>query len=120
MVSSVLIVDDDPTQLDLFRTLLKPLPCNVFTAEDGKETLALLHQTRPELLILDMFLPGTNGLELARTIRAEGSLPKLRIFLITAGTLSLTPDDEPLLDEVLSKPSDVLRLKQMVRQVLQT
>jgi diguanylate cyclase (GGDEF)-like protein len=67
----VLIVDDDPATLDAMRVLLAPADLSVFTLADPLCFWERLEQVEPELLILDVNMPGANGLELCRTVRND-------------------------------------------------
>jgi CheY-like chemotaxis protein/phosphoribosyl 1,2-cyclic phosphodiesterase len=83
--SIVLIVDDDPMITSVLQSTLKDEGLQVLTAADGESALQLVHQRRPALILLDMMLPGMNGLEVCRAIRAESdpSLCDLPIVMLT-------------------------------------
>ena len=72
---NILVVDDDPGLRDLLRRYLSEQGFEVFTAGDGKAMDAEMAQRRIDLVILDLMLPGEDGLAIARRLRAEGSLP---------------------------------------------
>jgi DNA-binding response OmpR family regulator len=86
--STVLIVDDDPIIRHLLQTTLQDEGIQVLTASDGESALQLARQHHPALVVLDMVLPGMNGLEVCRTLRAESDprLYDLPIVMLT-GTM---------------------------------
>jgi CheY-like chemotaxis protein len=70
-VGSVLIVDDDPDMVFLLETALRAEGVHVLTATSGEAALTRAHQERPRLILLDMHLPGLDGLAVCRALRAE-------------------------------------------------
>lgn len=73
---SVLIVDDDPDMVFLLETTLRAEGVRMLTATNGKAALTRAHQERPSLILLDMHLPGLDGLAVCRALRAESD-PRL-------------------------------------------
>ena len=69
----ILVVDDDARLRDLLRRYLSELGFNVFVAEDGKEMAKLWQRERFDLLILDLMLPGEDGLSICRRLRGDGA-----------------------------------------------
>jgi two-component system response regulator ResD len=80
-VPRVLVVDDEPIVRDVVARYLSRDGHTVLEAGDGETARALLERDQPELVVLDVMLPGTDGLELMRWIRARGDLP---VILLTA------------------------------------
>jgi len=78
---SVLIADDDRKIIDMLRRTLAYEGYQVVTAADGPEALAQARAHRPDLIVLDRMMPGLDGLEVARRIRADGATP---ILILTA------------------------------------
>ncbi len=80
---SILIVDDEPDLLDLLKRSLTPdLDCDVTTAESGKEAFSLFSENRFELVLLDMKMPGMDGMELLELIRRQR--PDQTVIMMTA------------------------------------
>lgn len=69
---TLLLADDDPVLRGLLADLLVPLGFTVIEARDGMDALALLESCHPDLFLLDIAMPGINGLELAQTLRSQG------------------------------------------------
>lgn len=82
--STILIVDDERAIRELLRYNLEREGYTVLTAQDGEEALKRIFATRPDLVLLDLLLPGLNGLEVLREVRAEPSTCDLPILLLTA------------------------------------
>lgn len=70
--ASVLVVDDDPTVSDVVRRYLERAGYLVRLAADGRGALASFANQRPDLVVLDLMLPGMDGLEVCRRLRADG------------------------------------------------
>ena len=83
---SVLVVDDEPTITEVLSHYLKRAGYDTRVAADGHAALALARHDRPDLVVLDLMLPGLDGLEVMRRLRAEGdeSLHRLPVILLTA------------------------------------
>lgn len=80
-VPNILVVEDDRETRTLIAKYLRTNSCNVTTAADGREMEKVMADTRVDLLILDVMLPGEDGLSLCRKVRAELQLP---IIMLTA------------------------------------
>jgi CheY-like chemotaxis protein len=87
MISSdcrILVVDDLPDNLFLLRSLLEEEGYQVEVAEEGSAALAKMHDIPPDLILLDVMMPGLNGYELTRQIRRDRTFCAIPIVLITA------------------------------------
>jgi two-component system, OmpR family, alkaline phosphatase synthesis response regulator PhoP len=113
----VLVVDDDIKTVELVKLYLNRDGYRVLTANDGKEALKLAQESRPDLIVLDLMLPGMDGLEICRTIRKESDVP---IIMLTARTT----DEDKLAglgmgaDDYVTKPFSPRELAARVRTVL--
>lgn len=115
--STILIVDDDPVILKFVSANLKARSYDVLTAEDGKSALKTIEETLPDLVILDIMMPGMNGLEVCRRIREWSKVP---IIMLTAKN-ELTDKVELLnlgADDYITKPFGIEELLARVRAVL--
>ena len=113
----LLVVDDDRDIRHLIRDYLLEHGYRVSLAADGRQMHAVLEQSRIDLIILDLMLPGEDGLSLCRKLRAQGSLP---ILMLTART---DPIDRILglelgADDYLTKPFEPRELLARVRNIL--
>src|SRR5260370_21618894 len=82
-VATILVVDDEPRIVQLVRDCLEHGGCNVLTAADGPAALRTARTGRPDLVVLDLSLPGLDGLDVARSLRRDGVVP---IIMLTART----------------------------------
>jgi DNA-binding response OmpR family regulator len=79
-----MLVDDDPGVLRLVEIILKRTGYNVATAIDGPTALSLLEEVRPDLFVLDVMMPGMDGLELCRRLRADPRCQHHPIIILSA------------------------------------
>jgi len=82
MGQRVLVVDDDPTVSDVVRRYLERAEFEVMLAADGQGALDAVAGSRPDLVVLDLMLPGIDGLEVCRRLRAQD--PQLPVVMLTA------------------------------------
>jgi DNA-binding response OmpR family regulator len=116
-VARILVVDDEPKIVLLVRDYLERAGFAVSTAQDGPEALMRAHQERPDLVVLDLGLPGLDGLEVTRRLRRDSGVP---IIMLTAR------DDETDkvvglelgADDYVTKPFSPRELTARVRAVL--
>jgi two-component system alkaline phosphatase synthesis response regulator PhoP len=113
----VLVVDDDVKTVELVQLYLSRDGYKVLTAYNGTEALRLARENHPDLIVLDLMLPGVDGLEVCRTLRNESDVP---IIMLTARTT----DEDKLTglglgaDDYVSKPFSPRELAARVRTVL--
>ncbi len=116
-MKTILVVDDEPRIADLARDYLEHAGFAVLVAGEGRGALALARTRRPDLIVLDLGLPGMDGLDVARTLRRESDVP---ILMLTARTdetdriagLELGADD------YVSKPFSPRELVARVRAII--
>jgi CheY-like chemotaxis protein len=80
----VAVVDDDPTMRLLLRLLLEREGFEVLEGENGEQAVAVVRRERPELLVIDLTMPGLDGYEAIGAIRRELSLARLPVIVLTA------------------------------------
>ncbi len=117
MGSTVLVVEDDPHTVEVVRLYLQRDGHSVLTAQDGLSGLRLFREGRPDLVVLDLMLPGMDGLQVCRTIRQESDVP---IVMLTA---RVEEEDrvaglELGADDYVTKPFSLRELAARVRAVL--
>ena len=113
----VLVVDDDVKTVELVKLYLLRDGYRVITAYDGQEGLRLAREYRPDLIVLDLMLPGMNGLEICRTLRAESDVPIIMLTAMSADDDRLTGLDLGA-DDYVTKPFSPRELAARVRAVL--
>ena len=82
MSSKILVVDDEPDFCEALGDFLEAKGCSVLEAHDGDQALAVYRQERPDVVLLDIRMPGKDGLETLRELRAFD--PEARVIMITA------------------------------------
>ncbi|MDO9300929.1 MAG: response regulator, partial [Anaerolineales bacterium] len=82
-MTKILVIDDEPTIVNLVQAYLKPEGYEVFTATDGPSGLKAARAFKPDLIVLDVMLPGMDGLELLSKLRRES---QVYVILLTART----------------------------------
>jgi two-component system, OmpR family, alkaline phosphatase synthesis response regulator PhoP len=117
IVKTVLVVDDEPQIVQLVRDYLEHGGFAVLTAGDGPTALRIARTQRPDLVVLDLRLPGLDGLDVTRSLRRDGAVP---IIMLTA-----RGDESDKLvglelgaDDYLTKPFSPKELVARVRAVL--
>ena len=117
----ILIVDDNPTNLDILQARLSAHSYEILTAKDGVTGLEMAKNSQPDLILLDIMMPKMDGIEVCRRLRADASLPFMPIIMVTAKADSkdVVAGLEAGGDEYLTKPVDhaalVARVKSMLR-----
>lgn len=108
----VLIVDDDPLVRNLLRAVLEDADFALDEAGDGLEALRQVEKTVPDVVVLDVMMPGMNGYDVCRAMRADPRLADTRIVMLTARNTSVDRDEGLLAgaDAFFTKPFSPLDL----------
>jgi two-component system cell cycle response regulator DivK len=120
-MSTVLIVEDNEKNMKLARDVLQAKGYAVLEAVTGEDGVRLAKERKPDLVLMDIQLPGINGMEALRQIRAEPALAGLPVVAFTA---SVTPTDRSQIqaagfDGFLSKPINLKEFLETVKAQLQ-
>ena len=113
----VLVVDDDVKTVELVKLYLNRDGYKVFTVHDGVEALRLARESHPDLIVLDLMLPGIDGFEVCRTLRNESDVPIIMLTARTTDQDKLTGLDLGA-DDYMTKPFSPRELAARVRAVL--
>ena len=113
MISTILIVDDEPAGLHTLESILDGQGYQIEMARNGVEALAKAHELLPDVILLDVMMPGMDGFEVCRRIRSDTSLAEIPIILLTAldDRKSLLVGLESGADDYITKPYDRYELR---------
>jgi DNA-binding response OmpR family regulator len=116
-VKTILVVDDEPRIIQIARDYLEHAGLRVVSAQDGESALAMARSARPDLVILDLGLPGMDGLDVARLLRKESNVPLIMLTARGEETDKLV-GLELGADDYITKPFSPKELVARVRAVL--
>ena len=107
-MSTVLIVDDDPSARETLIAMLESENYRLEIAKDGFQALQMIGHIQPDLILLDVMMPGMDGFEVCRRIRSTPQLAEVPILILTAldDRGSLLQGIEAGADDFLTKPVD--------------
>ena len=116
----ILIVDDYPDALEIWTLYLRALGYEISTAADGATAIAQAEQLRPDLVVLDLELPGISGFEAARRLRRHPSTQDIPLIAATGYShpRQLGRAREAGCDQVMVKPVDPETLVQEIERLL--
>lgn len=121
MPQKILVVEDNPQSMRLVQMVLQPHGYVVLGAGDGEEALRLVESDKPDLVIMDVHLPGIDGLEVTRRLRRVTAFRDIPIVAMTA--YAMKGDEETVLaagcNAYLSKPINTRELPGLVARMLQ-
>jgi two-component system cell cycle response regulator DivK len=117
---TVLVVEDNELNMKLFRDLLEVQGYRVLETRDGLEALKLARQHHPDLILMDIQLPGVSGLEVTKWIKDDSTLRAIPIIAVTA--FAMKGDEEKIrrggCEAYMAKPISVVNFLRTVEQLL--
>lgn len=117
---NVMVVEDNEKNRKLIRVVLKAKGYNVIEATTGEEALSLLKEQIPDIILMDIQLPGIDGLTLIRQIKADAGKKDIPIIAVTAHAMK--GDQQKILDTgcdaYMSKPIDTRELPLTIEKYL--
>jgi sigma-B regulation protein RsbU (phosphoserine phosphatase) len=81
---SILLVDDNPANLQMLFQTLGTLGCKLLIARNGEGALAIAHKALPDLILLDIMMPGIDGFEVCRRLKADAATQKIPVIFLSA------------------------------------
>jgi DNA-binding response OmpR family regulator len=120
MAASVLIVDDEPNIVLSLEFLMRQAGYDVRVARDGDAALAAVAERVPDLVLLDVMMPGRDGYEVCQAIRANPACARTRIVMLTARSREVEREKGIALgaDDYVTKPFSTRALVDRVRDML--
>ncbi len=118
--STVLIVDDNPQNVELLAAFLESLPVRLVTASDGIEALRKVQEENPDLILLDIMMPHMSGFQVCQRLKSDPKTRDIQILMVTA--LNELGDIERATecgtDDFVSKPVNKFELHTRVKSLL--
>jgi CheY-like chemotaxis protein len=112
---SILVVEDGATMIEMLQILLEDSGYRILTAGRGDLALDLAREHTPDLITLDLGLPGMDGQEVLRLLRADPLTSNVPVIVMTGKAVALSAEN---VVAVLTKPFDVAQLEEIVGRVL--
>jgi DNA-binding response OmpR family regulator len=119
-VPVILVADDDPDMLALVTRHLRTMKCKVVEASDGEMALAMAKKELPDLMILDVMMPGKSGWEVCKAVREDDTFRDTGVIVLTGIGETLNSLTSPLYgaDENIDKPFEFPELDFKIKKVL--
>jgi len=119
-MATILLVEDNEMNRDMLTRRLERKGYRVLTANDGLQGYTLAHSDSPDLILMDISLPGMNGLEVTRLLKSEADTSHIPIIALTAHALSSDRAKavEAGCNEYDTKPVDFSRLQEKIENLL--
>lgn len=116
----ILVADDDMEILGLTSLTLKRLGYNIVEASDGEKALDMIKKVRPQLVVLDVMMPGMSGWEVCQAVRRDTSYDDIKILMLTGIGERLNAMTSPLYgaNGFLDKPFELEDLESKVKEML--
>jgi two-component system, OmpR family, response regulator VicR len=118
----IVYIDDKPEMVELVRMILAKRDYEFYAAQDGREGLALINQTLPDLVLLDLMMPDMDGWEVFHKVKANAETAEIPIIILTARGQSI---DKVLglhiakVDDYITKPFSPAELLSAIEKALQ-
>ncbi|MEW6209334.1 MAG: response regulator [Acidobacteriota bacterium] len=84
MSRTILVVEDSPTEMQIVKNALQSRGYNVITAANGEEGIEKAHKERPQLVVLDIILPGKNGYQVCRDLKSSPDTKDVPVIMLTS------------------------------------
>jgi CheY-like chemotaxis protein len=118
--STILIVDDNPQNVELLQAFLESLPVKLVTAVDGIDALAKVAEHNPDLILLDVMMPRMSGFQVCKSLKSDPKTRDIQILIVTAlhelGDIERA--SECGTDDFVSKPVNKVELQTRVKSLL--
>jgi len=118
--ASILVVDDDPEIVTMLSTRLGKRGYKVTTAEDGNRALEIAKRDRPDLVLLDIMMPGKSGWEVARALKQDPVTQDVKIVMVSAIGEKTNEITAPIYgaDAHVDKPFEFDKLERVISELL--
>lgn len=119
MPKKILIVDDEPEMLDLLKIHLENNKYDIIAAMDGESCLKIAASEKPDVILLDLLLPGMSGIEVCRRLKEDDDTKDIPIIMLTAAGSDMAPKGlEKGAVSFITKPFDISNLLSEIKAAL--
>jgi len=118
--AKILVVDDDPSSLELIEAMLVPNGYEIITANDGSKAVAIIVEKKPDLILLDIMMPGLDGYSTLAKIKGNKTISKIPVVMLTAMGFQLNKELALRFGAVgyITKPVDLAELLKTISRLL--
>ncbi len=122
-MKKILCIEDEIEQADIIKHRLKKIGYEFITAADGEEGLEKAYQEKPDLILLDVFLPKANGLEVCKTLKSDSRTKDIPVIIITASGVTHIRDQarNAKADACILKPYElpdlIAKIKVLLKEI---
>lgn len=118
--AKILIVDDEPFNVDYLEQELEDLDYEIITASNGQEALEKIHSEQPDLILLDLMMPVLDGFAVLEEIKADTFLRTTPVIIVSAAndSKSVVKGIKQGADDYITKPIDAEHLKSKLKEHL--
>ncbi|KAM3093337.1 response regulator transcription factor [Phormidesmis sp. 146-12] len=119
-MSTVLVVEDSVTEMQILTSYLKSAGLSVVSAQSGEEAQVKLNGAKPDLIVLDVILPGQSGFELCRELKADPNTSKIPVVICSTKDTEVDKMWGNMLgaNAYIPKPVDPVELLKTIRQLI--
>jgi DNA-binding response OmpR family regulator len=117
----ILYIEDEYSMVDLVSRALKSSGYQVTSATSGRQGLAMIHKRKPDLVLLDLMMPGVNGWDVYREMKSNANLTHIPVIALSARPLEKTGiiiNELPPVDDYFVKPLDMEALIHSMQRLL--
>jgi CheY-like chemotaxis protein len=118
--AKILVVDDDASSLELIEAMLVPNGYEIITANDGSKAVAIIIEKKPDLILLDIMMPGLDGYSTLTKIKENKTISKIPVVMLTAMGFQLNKELALRFGAVgyITKPVDLAELLKTISRLL--
>jgi CheY-like chemotaxis protein len=118
--AKILVVDDDASSLELMEAMLVPNGYEIITANDGSKAVAIIVEQKPDLILLDIMMPGLDGYSTLAKIKENKTISKIPVVMLTAMGYQLNKELALQIGAVgyITKPVDLAELLKTISRLL--
>jgi len=119
-IKKIMIVEDNPSNLKLFKLILEPVNCEIVEAHDGIEALEVATESKPDIILMDIQIPRMDGLEVTRKLREMETFADIPIIALTA--FAMERDEKAGLEagcnDYITKPFNTTNFLEILKRYL--